>query len=82
MGRYCWAARPAVCLGKAGTTSRADGQGGSMRRSSACDEMAWAKKQGHGECGRWAGLRRHGELGVSEVGDAVSDLGRRQVVPS
>ena len=56
-----------------------------MRRSSVCDEMAWAKKQGHGE---WDMRLRSiekvqaGVLGVSEVGEAVADLGRRRVVQS
>jgi len=44
-----------LCLGSIGTTNEAGEQGASMRRSNVClcDEMAWEKKQRHGECGRW-----------------------------
>ena len=64
--------------------SRAGEQGASMRRSSACVMRQLGKEAGM--WGVWAvgwiEKTWAGVVGVSEVGEAVADLGRRRVVQS
>ena len=71
-------------LGRTGTASGAGGQGASKRRSSGCVMRRLGKESGMwgvwalGQIEKaWAGV-----VGVSEVGEAVADLGRRRVVQS